>query len=205
MVAALLHAAAGAGISVYFDGTREQLVPAFLQGETSVELTLLAPAPPVVVPEPPEPEVVEEPAPPEPVPLPEPVPPPPEPPAEEEPVPALTPPEPPPPQPSPAPRPEPVDAAPEPKGIRTLAPQSVVRPRYPLQSRLRGEEGRVTVRVSVDGRGRALDVTVTESSGYPALDRAAVGAAGRTRFVGEDGGTRAGETVLSFRFALIDE
>ncbi|MBB5690515.1 protein TonB [Roseomonas alkaliterrae] len=55
-------------------------------------------------------------------------------------------------------------------------------PDYPPESRRRGEEGsvRVSLRVGPDGRVQAVEVL--ESSGHPALDRAAVEAVRRWRF-----------------------
>lgn len=55
-------------------------------------------------------------------------------------------------------------------------------PEYPAESRRRGEEGivRLVLRVGPDGRVEAAEVA--ESSGFPALDRAAVEAARRWRY-----------------------
>ena len=46
-------------------------------------------------------------------------------------------------------------------------------PEYPERSRENGEEGTVMLRVGVSAAGRASEVTVAASSGYPRLDRAA--------------------------------
>jgi protein TonB len=58
-------------------------------------------------------------------------------------------------------------------------------PRYPLLSRLHAEEGVVTVRVTLQLDGRVTDARVETSSGFAALDRAALtavrGAAWRVR------------------------
>lgn len=84
--------------------------------------------------------------------------------------------------------------------------QSEIRPYYPLGARLRGEEGVVTVRVWVNPSGRARRCEVARSSGYPALDEAAVDAARRARYVS----TRLGawraevETALTFQFRLTE-
>jgi TonB family protein len=84
--------------------------------------------------------------------------------------------------------------------------QSEIRPYYPLGARLRGEEGAVTVRVWVKPSGRARRCEVAHSSGYPALDEAAVDAARRARYVS----TRLGawraevETTLTFQFRLTE-
>jgi protein TonB len=48
------------------------------------------------------------------------------------------------------------------------------RPAYPEASRRRGQEGTVMLELRVDANGRVVDVRVTESSGFSALDAAAV-------------------------------
>ncbi len=63
------------------------------------------------------------------------------------------------------------------------APLSTIHPRYPMGSRIRGEEGMVTVRARVDARGRPVEVTVIASSRYFALDAAAEKAVQGARFV----------------------
>jgi protein TonB len=92
------------------------------------------------------------------------------------------------------------------KGVRArMMPESELRPRYPMGARLRGEEGTVTVSATVSDRGRAEQVSVVKTSGYPALDRAALDAVRESRFVrygGEPG--EGGEVVLTFRFRLVD-
>jgi protein TonB len=65
-------------------------------------------------------------------------------------------------------------------------------PRYPLQARRRGIEGRVVLRVSVTVGGQAKAVTVHQSSGYAMLDRAAKAAVVRWRF---QPATQAGKPV----------
>jgi protein TonB len=55
-------------------------------------------------------------------------------------------------------------------------------PSYPLASRRRGEEGRVTLLVQVDPSGRVLDLAVLGSSGHPALDEEAARTVRRWRF-----------------------
>ncbi len=47
---------------------------------------------------------------------------------------------------------------------------------YPVRSRRAGEQGRVIMRVLVDTTGRPAQVSVSQSSGHPALDEAAVSA-----------------------------
>ena len=56
-------------------------------------------------------------------------------------------------------------------------------PRYPRMARRQGQEGRVVVRVRVSAEGRAANVTVRRSSGYPLLDSAAVEAIETWRFI----------------------
>lgn len=55
-------------------------------------------------------------------------------------------------------------------------------PEYPPESRRRGEEGSVRVSLRVGPDGRVQMAEVIESSGHPALDRAAVAAVRRWRF-----------------------
>ncbi|MBP0466457.1 TonB family protein, partial [Roseomonas sp. PWR1] len=55
-------------------------------------------------------------------------------------------------------------------------------PDYPPDSRRRGEEGVVRLSLSIGADGRVGEATVATSSGYPALDAAAVAAARRWRF-----------------------
>ena len=57
-----------------------------------------------------------------------------------------------------------------------------VEPLYPAGSRRDGEEGTVRLRVLVDERGRPSEVQVTQGSGFPRLDDAAVDAVRRWRF-----------------------
>jgi len=66
-----------------------------------------------------------------------------------------------------------------------LAPvgESLMRPRYPEESRRRGEEGEVRLRVLVALTGRVSKVAVVESSGCERLDEAARSAAGGWRFL----------------------
>ena len=84
--------------------------------------------------------------------------------------------------------------------------KSEIRPYYPLGARLRGEEGAVTVRVRVDSSGRAQWCEVARSSGYSALDKAAVDAARRARYVSTRPGAWRAEvdTTLTFRFRLTE-
>jgi periplasmic protein TonB len=56
-------------------------------------------------------------------------------------------------------------------------------PVYPEMARLRGEQGRTVLRVSVDPDGRPDTVSIAVSSGYPILDSAALSAVRDWRFV----------------------
>lgn len=66
-----------------------------------------------------------------------------------------------------------------------------VEPIYPATSRRLSEEGTVRLRVLVDERGRAREVTVARSSGFERLDNAAVDAVRRWRFVAATDGQNA--------------
>jgi protein TonB len=69
-------------------------------------------------------------------------------------------------------------------------------PEYPPASRLRGEQGRVTLLVQVDPLGEVLDLSVLGSSGHAALDGAALRAVRRWRFEpARQGGTPIYATV----------
>jgi periplasmic protein TonB len=101
------------------------------------------------------------------------------------------------PMPAPAAPAAPVGAAPEappsppvppaplpPKQITASAVRYVVPPQqvYPETSRRLGESGKVSLRVLVDEHGRAVEVQVTQSSGYSRLDQSAVAAMRAARF-----------------------
>jgi len=102
----------------------------------------------------------------------------------------------------------PIDADAQIKGIAGgLAGNSEIRPYYPLGARLRGEEGVVKIEVCVGGgNGCALNCAVVKSSGFLALDDAALAAVKRARFVTANGTAPANDskTVLTFRFDLVD-
>ncbi len=55
-------------------------------------------------------------------------------------------------------------------------------PRYPHKSRAKGEQGKVVLRVVVNRKGRADEVTVVQSSGYARLDKAARKAVRKWKF-----------------------
>lgn len=57
------------------------------------------------------------------------------------------------------------------------------KPVYPATSRRLGEEGKVVLRVQVNADGRASDIEIKGSSGFPRLDAAAHDAVARWRFV----------------------
>lgn len=63
-----------------------------------------------------------------------------------------------------------------------LAVTRRVEPAYPSASRRLNEEGAVTIQVLVDARGRAQEVQITSSSGFPRLDQAAADAVKRWLF-----------------------
>ncbi|RZI83613.1 MAG: energy transducer TonB, partial [Rubrivivax sp.] len=77
--------------------------------------------------------------------------------------------------------------SPVPQPPKTL-PSSAVRflikpaPVYSQASQELGESGTVTMMILVDEQGRAKEVQVSKSSGYPRLDRAAVAAERAARF-----------------------
>lgn len=64
-----------------------------------------------------------------------------------------------------------------------------VEPTYPPASRRAGEQGTVRLKVLVDTSGRASNVAVTQSSGFPRLDQAATEAVRKWRFVAATDGT----------------
>jgi TonB family protein len=89
-------------------------------------------------------------------------------------------------------------------GVETLSVgDSDIDAQYPLGSNMRGEEGVVVVDAVIDASGHATDVTVSKSSGYPALDAAAVKAMKKAFFVVRKGAA-AGNNRISqfFRFKL---
>ena len=60
--------------------------------------------------------------------------------------------------------------------------QHLVEPRYPKLAKRRNQQGVVLLDVIVDEHGMPMTVDVLESSGYPILDRAAIGAVKRWSF-----------------------
>jgi periplasmic protein TonB len=93
------------------------------------------------------------------------------------------------------------------KGVEGGAyPVSTIKPTYPLGSRLRGEEGSVVLNVKVDSVGEVRAVTVLESSGYSGLDNAAVKAVRQTKFHSALGAGVPcdGDSRMTIRFRLVD-
>lgn len=81
---------------------------------------------------------------------------------------------------------------------------SDVKPRYPLGSRLRGEQGTVLIRVRLGGDGFTEEAELVESSGFKALDRAALNAVRKARFRVVGGEMAGHQAVLTIRFRLTD-
>jgi periplasmic protein TonB len=81
-----------------------------------------------------------------------------------------------------------------------------VDPTYPPASRRAGEQGTVRLKVLVDTGGRASNVAVTQSSGFPRLDQAAVEAVRKWRFVAATDGTQKIQayTQVAVTFKLTD-
>ncbi|MDR0673420.1 MAG: energy transducer TonB [Zoogloeaceae bacterium] len=78
------------------------------------------------------------------------------------------------------------------------------RPEYPARSRAQGEQGVVYLRVRVSAEGSAHSVTLNKSCGHERLDRAAIEAVWRWRFVParQDGHPVAGLVIIPIRFDL---
>jgi protein TonB len=76
-------------------------------------------------------------------------------------------------------------------------------PIYPESARRRQQQGRVIVRVAVSAEGAPVNASVAQSSGYSALDDAAVAAVRQWRFVpASQGGkpvTATAEVPVAFR------
>ncbi|MBA4389013.1 MAG: hypothetical protein C0404_13610 [Verrucomicrobia bacterium] len=185
-----LHAATALGFYVALMGRSPEVIPIFKSGDSGLVFAL--PEQPEPVPEAASVPVVEQ------VPEPDPVP-----------DPEL-------PQPAEAPLQKQEEAQPQkPSGLRgDSADRGVesayvglteISPKYPLGSRLRGEEGVVMVKAKINRHGRAENVEIARSSGYKALDRAAEDAMKNARFVATDDSNPAGaEVQIPFRFKLRD-
>lgn len=83
-------------------------------------------------------------------------------------------------------------------------PTSKPPPRYPKELLKKKQGGRVIVLVTVDERGAVTNASVKESSGYPAMDQAALTAAKRWKFKpGIKGGRKAVMTAkIPFNFRV---
>ena len=93
------------------------------------------------------------------------------------------------------------------KGVLGNArPESEIRPYYPLGSRVRGEQGSATLEMTVTAAGKAEKIDVRRSSGYHALDQAALRAVERARFIParQDAVPVESQVTLTFRFQLTD-
>jgi protein TonB len=73
-------------------------------------------------------------------------------------------------------------------------PRRTIKPKYPTGARRRGESGAVTLAVQINAAGKANEVTVKISSGFPELDQAARQAVQSARF---NPGTVDGQPVAS--------
>lgn len=75
---------------------------------------------------------------------------------------------------------------------------------YPYESRMRGEEGDVRLRLRVDPTGMVEHIDILEGSGFPALDTAALLAAANWRFrpALRDGEPLTSTIVTAIRFRL---
>jgi len=189
-VSILVHLVAGAVLGVVLSTSGDlQVLPVFQQGDVSVEI-ISSPAvepapvtPELVEPIPETPEVIEPPAPVDEI------------------------------DPMIEPEPEEAQVTDKPaaevtvssEGVQgALVPLSEILPRYPLGSRLRGEEGVVMIRASIGVDGRAVTVNVTSSSGFPSLDKAAVKAVMAVRFQRPATPDVIETDLPAFRFRLVE-
>ena len=85
-----------------------------------------------------------------------------------------------------------------PKYLRNPAPV------YPAEARRQGEEGLVSLTADVDPSGRAVDVSLKKSSGYPLLDESALTTVKRWKFEPARLGTLkvASQVEVPIRFQL---
>ncbi|MGF1570202.1 MAG: TonB family protein [Nodosilinea sp.] len=74
------------------------------------------------------------------------------------------------------------------QGSRTVACQNCVRPNYPQSALDAGAEGQPMVSVDINPDGSVRSVTLTRSSGNPAIDQAAIEAARSSQFQPVSGG-----------------
>lgn len=83
---------------------------------------------------------------------------------------------------------------------------SELRPHYPDNARMLGQEGKVTVRLHVTSGGEVESAEIGRSSGFTDLDQSAVSAARRARFkpARQDGKPVSAVMDLQFEFRLKD-
>jgi len=108
---------------------------------------------------------------------------------------------------TPPPAPPTPPVAPAPKQARIDAPphpKSSIKPEYPAASRERGEQGKVLLEIAVTAEGAVSEAKVVSSSGFAALDDAAVKAVRRAKFVPAKSEGRAvpGRVRLTLAFRL---
>jgi protein TonB len=89
-----------------------------------------------------------------------------------------------------------LDDAPDPNMIEAQADPGNRAPKYPQEAALQRQQGRVVIRLHIDTQGRVSDAEILQSSGHPALDRAARDALAKWRFIPA---LRDGVAVPSFR------
>jgi protein TonB len=92
----------------------------------------------------------------------------------------------------------PVESTP-PAEVQSLKVTSRVDPIYPAASRRANEEGTVTFRVLVNAGGRATDIQVSQSSGFPKLDQAAADAIRKWKFAAANNGSGAVDAYTTVR------
>jgi protein TonB len=107
----------------------------------------------------------------------------------------------------PAPSPPPPAAGVKPTEAKTISDVSYLQPpspRYPPESRRSREQGLVSLRVLIDELGRARDVRVERSSGFPRLDEAARTAVARAVFKPyvESGVAQPAIVIIPIEFSL---
>lgn len=93
---------------------------------------------------------------------------------------------------------QPPSAPAAPKSGTAAIARATPQPEYPPLSRRRGEEGTVTLRISVDDHGGVAHIEIVESSGFRRLDEAAVAGVRSWRFepATESGGAPIDSEVL---------
>ena len=82
----------------------------------------------------------------------------------------------------------------------------LTKPIYPRYSRRHGEEGTLVISVDIRADGRAERIEVIRPSGYSRLDRAALDAVGRARFLPAMRGGKAVNSTkrIAFTFRLTE-